>query len=184
MPSPYHHQVQPIPPPYHHQANYEPMPSHHQQAHHHQQANYEPMPSQQAEAPNHLSDLDEFKRDVRTWIELDDSIRVLQRGVKDRRDEKKMLTARIIDFMDKHDIEDLNTKNGRIRYKMTYVKSPLSHNHMKDRISAYFSSDSDVANELTTVVFGSRERAEKSCLRRMPQAGGGRQQTPDVSPSH
>ncbi len=69
--------------------------------------------------------------------------------------------------MSQYNIEDLNTKDGRLRYRVTYVRSPLSHTAIKERISSYFASDAAAAQELQGAVFGNRERAEKTSLRRL-----------------
>lgn len=119
---------------------------------------------------NHYT-LDEFKVDVRTWIELDDSIKSLQNAIKERRCAKKQLTDRITEFMNTNEIEDLITKNGRIRYKTNYVKSPLSHTDIKNRISDFFQSDENSAKQLVSMVFGLRGRSEKPSLRRMKISG-------------
>jgi hypothetical protein len=110
--------------------------------------------------------LDEFKSDVRTWIELDDSIKMLQTSIKERKYAKKHLTNRIIEFMDHHDIEDLNTRSGRIRHKTTYVRAPLSQNTIKTRIESFFNADEKVATDLLATVFN-RDRSEKHSLRRI-----------------
>jgi len=114
--------------------------------------------------------LDEFKVDVRTWIELDDSIKALQNAIKERRHAKKHLTDRITCFMNSNEIEDLITKNGRIRYKTNYVKAPLSHSDIQERICTFFDSESE-AKELLSAIFGTRGRSEKTSLRRMKISG-------------
>ena len=111
--------------------------------------------------------LNEFKNDVRTWMELDNSIRRLQAAIKDRRAAKKLLSDRILQFMSRYNIEDLNTKDGNLRYKVTYVRTPLSQHAIKDRISTYFSANAQVAQEVQGAVFGNRERTERPCLRRL-----------------
>jgi hypothetical protein len=110
--------------------------------------------------------LDEFKSDVRTWIELDDSIKMLQISIKERKCAKTHLTNRIIEFMNRHDIEDLNTRSGRIRHKTSYVRTPLSQNTIKTRIESFFSSDDKTTTDLLAMVFN-RERNEKHSLRRL-----------------
>ena len=116
--------------------------------------------------PDNLS-LDEFKNDVRTWIELDNSIRRLQAAIKERRAAKKLLTDRVMQFMGRYNIEDLNTSDGRLRYRVSFVRAPLSHSAIKERIEKYFSADVNAARELNGVVFGNRERSEKTCLSRL-----------------
>jgi hypothetical protein len=112
--------------------------------------------------------LEDFKADVRTWIELDDSIKTLQSAIRERRQEKVQLTKRVMEFMDRHDIEDLNTKRGRIRYKTNVVRAPLSQSAIKERISTFFGGDASTAAMLTRTLFeDGREPVERSSLRRL-----------------
>ena len=113
------------------------------------------------------SALDDFKNDVRTWVELDNSIRRMQAALKERRAAKGMLTERILGFMNRYNIEDLNTKDARLRYRVAYIRVPLSHQTIKDRIATYFGEDARVAKELQGHLFGNRERSEQSSLRRL-----------------
>ena len=112
--------------------------------------------------------LDDFKNDVRTWVELDNSIRRMQAATKERRAAKSMLTERILGFMNRYNIEDLNTKDARLRYKTAYTRVPLSHQTIKERISTYFGdNNARIAQELQGHLFGNRERSEKTSLRRL-----------------
>ena len=114
--------------------------------------------------------LDDFKNDVRTWMELDNSIRRLQHALKERKTAKKILTDRILNFMNRYNIEDLNTNEGCLRYKVTYVRPPLTQQGIKERISSYFEANQDAARDLHVHVFGNRDRAEKMSLRRLKLA--------------
>ena len=74
-----------------------------------------PRPSSGADQPIVIADttsLESFKNDVRMWMELDNSIRRLQAAIKERREAKKIINARILDFMSKYKIDDLNTREG------------------------------------------------------------------------
>jgi hypothetical protein len=112
--------------------------------------------------------LDDFKSDVRTWLELDNSIRRLQAAIKDRRAAKKQLSERILRFMADHNIEDLDTKDGKLRYRIAFVRTPLSQAVIKERISSYFGVNNDnAATAMNGVVFGNRARVEKTSLCRL-----------------
>jgi hypothetical protein len=111
--------------------------------------------------------LDAFKCDVRTWLEVDTSIRTLQESIRERRQAKHLLTARILSFMAEYNIEDLATRNGRLRFQVSYVRAPLSHKAIRARIADYFAANEPAAIEIDTVVFGNRERAERTSLRRV-----------------
>ena len=118
--------------------------------------------------------LDAFKADVRTWLELDNSIRGLQASIRERRNAKRGLTSRVLDFMARYNIEDLSTRDGRLRSKVSYVRAPLSHQAIRTRIDTFFSADAAAAFQLSGAVFGNRERCERTSLRRL--GGGGREQ--------
>lgn len=114
-------------------------------------------------------ELDAFKSDVRTWIEVDNSIRMLQEAARERRAAKRALSARVLGFMSRFNIEDLNTRDGsRLRFQVRFVRSPLSHGAIKDRIDRFCAGDADAAGRIHGAVFGDRERTERSSLRRLP----------------
>lgn len=120
-------------------------------------------------------DLDAFKQDVRTWIELDDSIRRLQAALRERRTARTQLSVRVLQFMSRHNIEDLSTRDTRIRYKVQYVRKPLTQDVIKQRIDTYFGDNKDSAVALHGALFANRERVEKSSLRRLGGAPGATQ---------
>jgi len=113
------------------------------------------------------ADLEAFKADVRTWLEVDTSIRQLHDAMRERREAKRSLTSRILLFMAEHNIEDLSTRSGRLRAQVAYVRAPLSHQVIRDRIDSFYASDSAVAQQLSGVLLGNRERCERTSLRRV-----------------
>ena len=78
--------------------------------------------------------LDEFKNNVKLWMQLDNDIKKLQNAVKDRKRLQKELTDKMEEFMRKYNIEDLNTSQGTIRFKTTYVKAPSNQKMMKEKL--------------------------------------------------
>ena len=111
--------------------------------------------------------LESFKTDVRTWLEVDTSIRTLQASIRDRRQAKRELSNRIMSFMSRYNIEDLSTRDGCLRFHVTYARMPLSHQAIRSRIESFYAADAEAAQELSGAVFGNRDRAERTVLRRM-----------------
>ena len=109
--------------------------------------------------------LEEFKNHVRLWLELDNSIRLLQQLARERRTYKKQLTEKIVTFMTRHNIDDLNTKEGRLVSKTSYVKRPLSQTTIRQRMESALTSEvpSEKCMAITSAVF-SRDRAERTSL--------------------
>jgi hypothetical protein len=125
-----------------------------------------PSPEQQQQQPAD-ADLEAFKADVRTWLEVDTSIRQLHNAMRERRDAKRALTSRILLFMAEHNIEDLSTRSGRLRAQVAYVRAPLSQQVIRERIDSFYASDAAVAQQLSGVLLGNRERCERTSLRRV-----------------
>jgi hypothetical protein len=110
--------------------------------------------------------IDDFKNQVRAWIEIDNSVRKLKQAIKERNNVKKQLTDKILGFMGKYNIEDLNTKDGsRLRYKVTQVKEPLTASKIKERITENFEQINSM-DDLQERVF-STKKVQKISLRRL-----------------
>lgn len=110
--------------------------------------------------------LDDFKNQVRMWIEIDNNIRKLKQAARERNVIKKQLTEKILMFMAKYNIEDLNTKDGsRLRYKVTQVKEPLTAQKIKERLTQNIDKIHTV-DDLQDKVF-SVKKVEKVTLRRL-----------------
>jgi hypothetical protein len=80
----------------------------------------------------------EFKEYVKEWILLDDDISTLQKAIKERREKKNLLTPSIIDFMNRFEINDLNTNNGKLKCCKTMRTKPLNKDYLLTRLSDFF----------------------------------------------
>lgn len=116
--------------------------------------------------------IEDFKRDVRAWMDLDTVIKNLAAMIKDRRAHKKELTDRIVRFMNAHQIDDLDTKEGNIRSRVSYVKVPLSQRMIREGLRSYFAHNEALAAQVMTSVFNrDRPKVEKMSLRLLNDAG-------------
>ena len=78
--------------------------------------------------------MEEFKNQVRSWIELDNAVRKLQHAMRERNVAKKQLAEKILRFMAKYNIEDLNAKDGsRLRYRVQASKAVVKPKEIKER---------------------------------------------------
>lgn len=112
---------------------------------------------------------DEFREDVETWMEVDNSIRNLQVMLRDRKAFKTRLTEKITAFMRKYDLSNLDMGSaGMIRSRRSHVKTPVSQRTIRDGIEAYFTNINNITMgmQLLDTVFNSRERVERVSLRR------------------
>lgn len=111
--------------------------------------------------------LEEFKGYVRKWLELDNFLRKAQETVREKRKQRDALSQVIVKFMCKFNIEDLNTKEGRIRCKVGYVKAPVNQKVIKQRLTDYFGDKEQEKNEVLAKIYEERDVSEKVSLRRL-----------------
>lgn len=110
--------------------------------------------------------MEDFKNNVKRWFELDNYIKKAQNIIKEKRQEKNAISTVIMEFMSKYNIEDLNTKEGRIRCKSIYVKEPVNKELVAKRLSDYV-HDSTKKEEIINKIYHEREKIEKTTLRRL-----------------
>lgn len=110
--------------------------------------------------------LQEFKDNVKRWLELDNQLKRLAAAAKERRKKKNEINNKILEFMSKFNIEDLNTKEGIIRYKKSYVKEPLSQKTIKTKLEELFKDQPDIVERIDKI-FTDRGKVEKLSLRRL-----------------
>lgn len=110
------------------------------------------------------NELDEFKNYVKMWIEVDNNVKQMLQVIKERKVIKQEISKKIIQFMSHYNIEDLNTKDGKLRYKVTTVKTPLSQNTIKTNLLNNYQVGIPV-EELTDKVF-QRDIVSKGVLKR------------------
>lgn len=110
-------------------------------------------------------ELNKFKAMVKKWLSYDDEIKVLQNALKDRRAKKNELTPVVMDFMKNHEIEDLNTKDGKLKCYTSNRKKALTQKDIKHKLLGYFKSENK-GEKCVEYVFGDREIKEVMNLRR------------------
>ena len=73
-----------------------------------------------------MTEKDALINNIKTWIGLDNEIKLLQKEIKNRREQKKLLTTELVDVMKNNDIDCWNTGEGKLIYSKTKTKAPLS----------------------------------------------------------
>jgi hypothetical protein len=108
----------------------------------------------------------EFKKNVKEWLTLDDDILTLQNAIKERRSKKNELTPKIIEYMDKYEINDLNTNNGKLKFSKTLQTKPLNKQFLVSRLGDFF-KDFNKGEKIASYILENRDKAEVVKLRRV-----------------
>ena len=119
---------------------------------------------------NNDTQLEDFKNKVKIWIKLDNEIKELSNKIKvldnERKQRKKYmmtLTPHILSYMSSNEIEELNSRDGRLRYKASMVKPPLTQKDIKSKLYTAFQNNHEDLDR----IFNEREKIQKVTLRRL-----------------
>jgi hypothetical protein len=120
------------------------------------------------ETPDNVA-LEEFKHQVRLWMEIDNQIKKFNQVIKEKKTVQRVLTDKILGFMSRYNIEDLNTKEGKLRYKVSYTKPSVKKTSIKEKLLNYFEHDKETGKKVVDAIFEEEEAAkvEKVSLRRL-----------------
>ena len=108
----------------------------------------------------------EFKENVKEWITLDDDIITLQKAIKERKKKKDELTPKIQNYMDRFQINDLNTHNGKIKFTKSLYTKPLNKQFLISRLGDFF-KDYNKGEKAASFILDNRDKEEKFKLRRV-----------------
>ena len=109
---------------------------------------------------------DELKNNVKQYLEIDDQIKALNKALTEKRKQKTKLSENILTTMKKFEIDNMNTKNGRLVYAVSKNTSSLNKKNLISGLNIYF-NDKDKADQATQVVLKNRPMVEKVKLKRI-----------------
>lgn len=108
-----------------------------------------------------------FKNKVKEFVTLQTRIQELNIVLKELRGERAKLQEDICSYMGDNDFQDLHTRNMRLQLKTTTVAKPLKKAELRSRIKDFLGGEDQVTDFFDKVYDSSRERVEKTTLRRL-----------------
>ena len=108
---------------------------------------------------------EQLKTNVKNYLEMDDQIKALNKAIIERRKKKNELSEEILGTMKKFEIDNMNTKNGKLIYSSSKSTKPLNKSNLISGLNLYF-KDEDKAKNVSKLVLDSREKVDKVKLRR------------------
>jgi hypothetical protein len=108
---------------------------------------------------------EQLKSNVKIYLDMDDQIKALNKAIAERRKKKNELSEEILGTMKKFEIDNMNTKNGKLIYSTTKSSKPLNKTNLITGLNLYF-QDEDKAKNVSKIVLGHRDKVEKVKLRR------------------
>ena len=108
---------------------------------------------------------EQLKKDVKSYLEIDDQIKALNKALRERRTNKSKLADSILKTMKIFDVDNMNTKNGRLIYSVTKTKQPLNKKNLLSGLNLFFNNE-EKSKEASDVVLSNRQIIEKITLKR------------------
>lgn len=109
--------------------------------------------------------LTNFKEKVKSYLNLDDDIRTLEKAIKEKKKAKQKLTENILTFMHDYNIEDMTTGDGKLKRSISYTKKPLNKETLKTKLGEYF-KNYEKGEEIANYVIDKRDKEERIRLKR------------------
>ena len=93
---------------------------------------------------------------VKSWVDIDNEIRETQKTQNLLKQEKKRISATLLELMKASNTDCYNTKDCQLLLKVKNSKKPLNKSNLLSMLSKYFPGDLDRATELNHYLLNNR----------------------------
>ena len=98
-------------------------------------------------------DLQNFKEEVKTWIQLDNEIQEYEKKIKElKKRRNKELEPSITSFMVTHNISDLNTGGGKIKCTPRNTKQTLNKVYIEENLKKVIQDDNIIQQAMNNIL--------------------------------
>tara|TARA_Y100000590_G_scaffold179768_1_gene204939 strand:- start:32832 stop:33221 length:390 start_codon:yes stop_codon:yes gene_type:complete len=105
---------------------------------------------------------DALQDNIKDYIQLDNEINVLKAHIKDKSAKRKEISSKIMESMEKIDIDHINVKEGRLVYKVTNGFKTISKKTITNSLKKIFNDDEKFQEALKTILSTREEKETKS----------------------
>tara|TARA_B100000035_G_scaffold307284_1_gene310336 strand:- start:473 stop:817 length:345 start_codon:yes stop_codon:yes gene_type:complete len=107
----------------------------------------------------------EIVENIKTWVALNNKIKVLQKELTMMRKDKKNITDKLVEVMKNNDIDEFDLNGGKLIYSKNKVKAPLSRKHLIDSLAKFYKNDTELVEELSKFIMESRSESIKESIK-------------------
>lgn len=99
------------------------------------------------------NDLQVFKEEVKTWLQLDQEIQEHEKVIKElKKKRNKELEPSITTFMVKHNISDINAGQGKIKCTPRNTKQTLNKGYIEENLKKVIKDDSVIEQAMSNIL--------------------------------
>ena len=109
----------------------------------------------------------EIKEMIKAWVEADEKIAVLNKTLKELKDEKKQCENFIIDHMEENHNIEVNSPEGRIRKAVQKSRAGFNEKIIITGLTEITKGDETKAKDITKIISQKREMKEKTYLKKL-----------------
>jgi hypothetical protein len=104
---------------------------------------------------------DQLVKLIKEWVHLDNESRTLQAHLNVNKLEKKRTSNELMEVMKNNEIDCFQIKDGKIQYKKTNIKKPLSNKILVKLLNEFYDGNQDKVSELNNFLIENREEVIK-----------------------
>jgi hypothetical protein len=113
-----------------------------------------------------METLDQLKQNIREWVKLDNEMRSLNKEISTRRNDKKIISKRLIEVMRENKLDIFDLKDGQLMYVKKNKKKPITQKQLLTLLSTYYKEDVSKAEEMHTFLMDNREEVVEETIQR------------------
>ena len=111
-------------------------------------------------------EIEDFRNKVKEWIDYDNQINELNNKVKELKAKKNDLNNEVLEFMKSNNIEDISTKQCKLKTYTSTSQKSLNKDYIKNKLKTAL-DDEHKAVELTDLILNNREKTTSIKLKRI-----------------
>ena len=112
------------------------------------------------------NEIEEFRKKVKEWIDCDNQINEFNNKIKEIKKKKNDLNLEILEFMKDNNIEDISTKQCKLKTYTSTTQKGISKDYINTKLKNFLKDD-DKASELTKIILTEREKKTTTKLKRI-----------------
>jgi Family of unknown function (DUF5760) len=101
---------------------------------------------------------------VKSWVDIDNEIRETQKTQNLLKQEKKRISATLLELMKASNTDCYNTKDCQLLLKVKNSKKPLNKSNLLSMLSQYYPGDLDRAAELNHFLLNNRNTVSSESI--------------------
>ena len=109
---------------------------------------------------------EELINNIREWIKIDTDISSLKNDIKNKQNQKKLLTDNLVKVMKTNSIDCFDINGGALVYNQKKTKKTISGKYLLQQLEKYYKDQPDIAKEVTEHLLTNREETIKEDIKR------------------